>query len=310
MQGRFWNGMLLLVLSVIVAASASLSSGRPAIAAETETEHGTTEEAIAEEHVEDEHAGAEGTAPAASQSVFHSPLATTSPELYVILNQPGPLWLVGMDLSNQNLVGANLWRANLRGANLQGSDLTGVILMGAEMTSANLSNADADLADMQVADLSNAQLRNTSLRDANLINSRLEGANLEGADLSGADLTGASLANADLSGAHYDDHTTWPAGFDAAAAVAAPPQEDHAASSPEQSNGGQGDAAGHEATQAIPTRVSVMAIFGIIVLGIVLGLGLVLAVIGWFWFLIWADKRWGVEAMAEEDEKSEQSTPS
>ena len=38
-------------------------------------------------------------------------------ELYDLLNRPGPLWLVGIDLSEANLNKANLMGVNLVGPN-------------------------------------------------------------------------------------------------------------------------------------------------------------------------------------------------
>ena len=43
-----------------------------------------------------------------------------------LLNRPGPLWLVGFDLS-----GLNLARADLSGADLEGANLTGASLVRA-----------------------------------------------------------------------------------------------------------------------------------------------------------------------------------
>jgi hypothetical protein len=64
-------------------------------------------------------------------------------------------------------------------------------------------------AKLRRAVLVHATLRGADLRGADLI-----GADLRGADLSGADLTGARLADANLTGACYNSHTRWPAGFD------------------------------------------------------------------------------------------------
>jgi hypothetical protein len=40
----------------------------------------------------------------------------TRSELYLLLNQPKPLWLNGADLHRADLSGADLYQANLRGA--------------------------------------------------------------------------------------------------------------------------------------------------------------------------------------------------
>ena len=70
----------------------------------------------------------------------------SSNELYMLLNQPKPLWLFGADLSGAELRGAKLSGSDLRstnliGADLRGADLSGAELRGADLTDANLSNA-------------------------------------------------------------------------------------------------------------------------------------------------------------------------
>ena len=47
----------------------------------------------------------------------------------------------------------------------------------------------------------------------------LQGADLRKAHLEEADLEHANLTGADLRGARYNDHTSWPLGFDAVNAV-------------------------------------------------------------------------------------------
>ena len=71
----------------------------------------------------------------------------TKPELYALLNQPGPHYLRGADLSGADLRDADLRDANLRdanltGANLEGADLTGALMQGAQLAQANLVKAN------------------------------------------------------------------------------------------------------------------------------------------------------------------------
>ena len=54
------------------------------------------------------------------------------------------------------------------------------------------------------------------LGDCSLAGADLRRANVRGAQLTGANLRGANLRRADLTGARYDAHTRWPAGFDPA----------------------------------------------------------------------------------------------
>ena len=45
----------------------------------------------------------------------------TLDQIYDLLNRPGPLWLVGVNLSGANLSAANLVGANLSESNLSGA---------------------------------------------------------------------------------------------------------------------------------------------------------------------------------------------
>ena len=73
-------------------------------------------------------------------SVVDSSIAATaranlsSAELHALLNQPGPLWLVGADLS-----GANRYHAQVAGANLYKVNLQKTVLNGVDLTNDNLS---------------------------------------------------------------------------------------------------------------------------------------------------------------------------
>ena len=71
----------------------------------------------------------------------------TKPEMYALLNSPGPLYLRGADLTSADLRDADLRDANLReadltGANLDGADLTGALMQGANLGGCNLEHAD------------------------------------------------------------------------------------------------------------------------------------------------------------------------
>lgn len=134
-------------------------------------------------------------------------------ELYTLVNQPGPLWLAGV-----NLQGANLYRADLSGANLHAANLQRIILDQADLTNADLGlaalqearliQARLDGADLALADLTRARLagaslvgtklEGTTLHEAQLSAAKLDGAQLSHVDLRGADLRHASLQHADL----------------------------------------------------------------------------------------------------------------
>lgn len=110
-------------------------------------------------------------------------------EIYMLLNQPEPLWLAGLDLSG-----------------------------------AYLRYADLSEASLYRTDLSRANLKNANLFKANLRKANLSGANLNGADLREADLreitlnVQTSLHYSNLEKAVYTPRTNWPAGFDPQAA--------------------------------------------------------------------------------------------
>jgi pentapeptide repeat protein len=136
------------------------------------------------------------------------------------------------------------WIARHRGTNalLMDARLRFASLPGAELQGAALGFADLAGADLAGAHLARAILRHTNLRGARLHQADLHGADLIAADLRGADLSGADLTRAKLfftpadlkrvpggppmpdpklawnilklTGARYDAHTRWPAGFD------------------------------------------------------------------------------------------------
>ena len=110
-----------------------------------------------------------------------------------LLNRPGILWLVGIDLS-----GLNLSRADLTGADLEGANLTGTILARAILDGANLEGALMNKAVLGGASLVRANLLSAKMIRTDLSGAKLEGANLFRADLSDANLTGANLYNANL----------------------------------------------------------------------------------------------------------------
>ncbi|MEO1268552.1 MAG: ribosomal protein L7/L12 [Myxococcota bacterium] len=110
-------------------------------------------------------------------------------------------WPQGFDPCTRGLLGP--------GAQLPQHDLTGIELSECDLSGANLQGALLDHANLSYADLTGADLRGASLRNANLSSIYLHQSDLRGADLSEAD-----LRHARLHGAHYDEHTQWPEGFD------------------------------------------------------------------------------------------------
>jgi uncharacterized protein YjbI with pentapeptide repeats len=157
-------------------------------------------------------------------------------------------------LSGANLERASLWGANLAFAHMGEARLASANLGHARLAYASLFLADLSKADLRGAilrhacmwgtNLPGAQLQDADLRGAKLPFARLKGADLAGADLRGAiltEITGASyqfdapeylpqpiqqsdlyrimldavdFAGVKLTGARYDVHTRWPAGFD------------------------------------------------------------------------------------------------
>jgi uncharacterized protein YjbI with pentapeptide repeats len=139
------------------------------------------------------------------------------------------------------------------GIDLAGKDLSGIWLRGMQLSGSLFSNAVLSKAHLDGATLISSDLTRTDLRDANLRGSNLQRARLSSANLTGAELTGAILDNshlfganfaadttyeetkhwtsdgtrvgymhndavlngASLTGAHYDEATRWPSGYDA-----------------------------------------------------------------------------------------------
>lgn len=128
-------------------------------------------------------------------------------------------FVVGMDLSATNLLGAKLSRADLRGVCLRNAELSDSNLSGADLKCADLRGADMDSADLRGADLRGASMRGANLAAANLSWANLSGADLREADLPWANLryanmtrvymAGASLTGADFRGASLD-FSAWP----------------------------------------------------------------------------------------------------
>jgi uncharacterized protein YjbI with pentapeptide repeats len=135
--------------------------------------------------------------------------ATSSLDIYLLLNQPGPLWLAGINLSK-----AGLQYAELPAANLADADLSQADLRKANLQEADLRNASLKGANLQEAYLERAYLENADLEDANLAGAYLEGSYLGGANLVGTYMGATNLAGADLTGALYNDTTEWPTGFE------------------------------------------------------------------------------------------------
>jgi uncharacterized protein YjbI with pentapeptide repeats len=107
--------------------------------------------------------------------------------------------LIKTDLSKANLYGADLRGANLGRANLRGANLSTADLSGANLNQADLSGAFIYAASLRGAFLRQTVLSNANLDQANLSNATLIKANLEGADLNHANLSDANLRGANLS---------------------------------------------------------------------------------------------------------------
>lgn len=132
------------------------------------------------------------------------------------------------------LSGVMLDGVTMRGAELDHANLSGASLIEVDLTDASLLRAELNGAMMRAADLSGCLAEEASFEGAVLVGARFDGANLLGASFRGADLRGASfegtllrhvnlqgatlegacLEGALLQSAHFDDTTSWPAGFD------------------------------------------------------------------------------------------------
>jgi hypothetical protein len=109
-----------------------------------------------------------------------------------------------VDLRSVALRDSRLNGSRFRYANLARSVLGGVWLEHADLTAADLRRASLDHAHLAGANLSRASLQDANLRHADLRHANLRGANLRGATVNAAQLTGA----------HADQATIWPDGFD------------------------------------------------------------------------------------------------
>jgi hypothetical protein len=114
------------------------------------------------------------------------------------------------------------WIARYRGV---GADLRGAKLRGAPLPGANLQGANLGASDLRSADLRGADLMDADLRDADLRGADLGGTALEHISdlvtitqtISPGRVTSSTRgADPNLTGARYDAHTRWPAGFDPA----------------------------------------------------------------------------------------------
>jgi uncharacterized protein YjbI with pentapeptide repeats len=107
--------------------------------------------------------------------------------------------LIKTDLSKANLYGADLRGANLGRANLRGANLSMADFSGANLNQADLSGAFIYATNLRGAFLRQTVLSNANLDQSNLSNATLIKANLEGADLNHANLSDANLRGANLS---------------------------------------------------------------------------------------------------------------
>lgn len=135
-------------------------------------------------------------------------------EFYVLMNQPGPLWLARVNFADIYLSEADLTEANLHEAYLVRANLTSTKLENAILRSANLTDSGLRNTLLAGANLTNANLTRANLQGADLTGANLTNANLSAANLAGADLTNAVLDGALLNESRYDDSTVWPTGFD------------------------------------------------------------------------------------------------
>jgi len=69
-------------------------------------------------------------------------MKSTEYQLFMLLNQPAPLWLHKANLSGKDLCGAFLSGADLSGAILSGADLSGADLRRAILNGADLNGAE------------------------------------------------------------------------------------------------------------------------------------------------------------------------
>jgi hypothetical protein len=135
-------------------------------------------------------------------------------EFYVLMNQPGPLWLARINLADVYLAEADLSKANLHEANLTRANLTNTKLQNAILRSANLSDSGLRNTLLSGADLTNANLSRANMQGADLTGANLTKANLSSANLAGVDLTDAILEGAVLNESRYNNSTIWPTDFD------------------------------------------------------------------------------------------------
>lgn len=116
---------------------------------------------------------------------------------------------------------------NLEGRDSTGWDLGGVSFRDSNLENASFANANLYWSSFDGANLTNCSFRNADLRrvvswEAILINVDFSGAdfsldNVGGdTDFSGIDLSRTCLAQANLSSAYFDEHTSFPKGFDPA----------------------------------------------------------------------------------------------
>jgi uncharacterized protein YjbI with pentapeptide repeats len=127
-------------------------------------------------------------------------------------------WLARADLHHANLMNAKLQGAVIFDAKLQGARLLGANLQGAWVNRADLQSAQLSGANLQGAWLDDANLQGALVGDANLQDAVLRGTNLHDARLGDAGPSGLLLGVTNLQGAHADEATRWPAGWDRAKA--------------------------------------------------------------------------------------------
>ena len=134
----------------------------------------------------------------------NSPLATLAQVSFVLLAIVAVIVMAFQySPKDTNVVDCTLPAS--QGVNWSGCKLIGVELSQKDLVAANLMNTNLQTANLQSSDLSLTNLKYAQLHLTNLINVNFTKANLTGADLMGANLSGAIFCQANLSYANLRD---------------------------------------------------------------------------------------------------------
>lgn len=118
---------------------------------------------------------------------------------------PPQIFIVGLNLSDTDLIGTTLIKAFLRRANLSRANLSRAILDGTDLYGANLKGANLKGAFLGAAEFIEANLSETDLSDLNLIGANLSYANLFRANLSRTNLSSTILVRTNFTEAILRD---------------------------------------------------------------------------------------------------------